>query len=222
MPSLFERAVQKVKSYQPDLFVLSGDLIDYPLELFDDPFLQEQGRKDLTLVRELMDNLTCPVAVVYGNHDHPVLFRQVFEDVRTEQRVHRVRVLSFLDEEGPDNVPVRSGEEYLRFRATLARRDAVPQVHVQHYVVWPERNADYPHTYGEGRSLRDAIVANGNVRLVLSGHFHAGVEPTQEGNVWFATVPAFCEFPHPFWIYDLNDHDLTWSQHNLAGNHSRA
>ena len=90
-----------------------------------------------------------------------------------------------------------------------------PQIHVQHYIVWPPRNESYPHTYGDGEDMRDAIVANGAVRLVLSGHYHAGVEPFAEANAWFATVPAFCETPHPFWAYDLTGSDLAWTQYEL-------
>ncbi len=208
MPDLFARAVERIASLQPDLFVLSGDLLDYPLDRMDDARLRAQGMQDLALIAGLLRGIPCPMTLVYGNHDHPELFRHVFGPLAQDQRVDGIRVLSFLDDEGPGHVPVRVGDERSRFHAAVANRSARPQIHVQHYVVWPPRNESYPHTYGDGEDMRDAIVANGAVRLVLSGHYHAGVEPFAEANAWFATVPAFCEAPHPFWVYDLNGCEL--------------
>jgi len=217
MPKLLERAVDEIYDLSPDLFVVSGDLIDYPLDELDNPERQEQARKDLLLIGELLDEVERPTVLVFGNHDHPEVFRQVFEPLDSDIRVAGVRVLSFLDEEGPGHVPIRTGDQAQRFEKALAQRSAKPQIHVQHYVVWPERNDDYPHTYGEGAAMRDAILANGFVWMVLSGHYHPGIEPKQENGTWFATAPAFCEYPHAYWVYELRRNSFTWSQRELAG-----
>lgn len=217
VPALLERAVEKIAVLKPDLFVLTGDFLDFPLGEIDDPERRAQAKSDLLLIGEFLDEIACPTALVYGNHDHPEVFRQVFDPLENDFRVAGVQILSFLDEEGPNNVPVRTGDEARLFQSALAQRSARPQIHVQHYLVWPERNDSYPHTYGDGAAMLDAILANGNVWLVLSGHYHPGVEPGQVSGVWFATAPAFCEFPHPFWVYEIGRNSFTWSQHELAG-----
>jgi predicted MPP superfamily phosphohydrolase len=217
MPELFARAVEEIAGADPDLFVLSGDLLDYPLESMDDPDVKSLAVKDLELVARLMEGLTCTTAVVFGNHDHPDLFRQVFEPLAVDQVVEGLRVLLFLDAEGAGNVPWRQGTEQRRFEDALSDTVMLPQIHVQHYLVWPQRNEDYPHTYGNGESMRRDIVASGVVRLVLSGHYHRGVIPTFNKGVWFATVPAFAESPHPYWLYELSGDQLRWTQHELAG-----
>ena len=74
----------------------------------------------------------------------------------------------------------------------------------------------YPHTYGDGEWMRDMIVGSGNVRLVLSGHYHRGVPLFRVKDTFFATVPSFCEAPHPFWIYELNGENVTPRQHTVA------
>ena len=216
MPELFARAVDRIAALDPDLLVLSGDLLDYPLDAMADPATQAQARLDLALVADLLGRLTCPLAVVYGNHDHPALFHEFFGHLPTDQTAASLRVLSFLDDEGEANVPVRTGSERRRFVDVLDDAGSPPQIHVQHYIVWPEYNEGYPHTYGIGAQMRDAIVGSGLVRLVLSGHFHLGVAPTCDKGVTFATVPAFCEPPHPFWVYDLSGDGVSYTEHVLA------
>ncbi len=219
MPERFAQAIERIAALNPDLLVLSGDLIDYPLgspQQMADPTLQAQARLDLELIAELLARLDCPQALVYGNHEHPALFREVFGHVSSDQTVAGYRVLSFWDEEGEGNVPQRTGAERRRFDDALADASSLSQVHVQHYPVWPECSQDYPYTYGNGAQMRDAIVDSGRVRLVLSGHYHDGVAPFVERGVTFATIPAFCVAPHPFWVYDLADDGVTCTSHTLV------
>jgi hypothetical protein len=78
--------------------------------------------------------------------------------------------------------------------------------------VWPELNSGYPYTYGEGAWLREQILESGRVRLVLSGHYHRGVSPFRENSTYFATVPGFAEHPHPYWIYEIDGHQVRHRQ----------
>jgi hypothetical protein len=64
--------------------------------------------------------------------------------------------------------------------------------------------------------MREEIIASGNVRLVLSGHYHPGVPPLADKGVTFVTAPAFAEPPHRFWTYDLSGGDVAWQSHRLA------
>ena len=208
MPERFAQALERIRALSPDILVISGDLLDYPMDALDDPVTQQQGRQDLELIAELLDTLPLPVALVHGNHDHPALIDQVFGHLPNDQIVNGYRVLTFRDDEGENHVPVRAGQEQARFLAALQDPSSLPQIHIQHYVVWPERNEEYPHTYGTGASMREAIIGAGTVRLVLSGHYHTGVPLFFDKGVWFATARAFAETPHPFTIYEIEEHDL--------------
>jgi 3',5'-cyclic AMP phosphodiesterase CpdA len=203
MPQRFAEALTHIRALTPDLLVISGDLLDYPMDKLGDPASRDQGRKDLQLIAALLEGLPFPVALVHGNHDHAGLIDEVFGHLPNDQTVAGYRVLTFRDDEGANHVPERVGKEQARFVAALHDDTSLPQIHVQHYVVWPERNEEYPHTYGKGAEMREALIASGNVRLVLSGHYHIGVPPFHDKGVWFATVRGFTEAPHPFNIYDI-------------------
>lgn len=204
MPAYFEAALTQIRRYDPDLFVLSGDLLDYPFDGFGDAETEAQGLADLNLIAGLLKTMPVPIVVIHGNHDHPHLLAQVFADTPNDYSGNGFRVLAFADDEGADHVPVRVGASQAHFLDALAAADSLPQVHVQHYVVWPERNVGYPHTYGQGAHMRDQIIASGNVRLVLSGHYHPGIPLFADKGVYFSTVPGFAEAPHRFCIYDLD------------------
>jgi 3',5'-cyclic AMP phosphodiesterase CpdA len=216
MPDTFARALDEIQAHRPDVLVLSGDLLDFPFEGMNDPVLQSAGLADLQLIADLLAPLPMPQLVIPGNHDHPALVEHVFPAGSGEITVKGYRILAFRDQEGPQHVPQRTGDERQRFRSALAGGHSLPQVHVQHYVVWPERNADYPHTYGEGAAMREAITASGNVRLVLSGHYHAGVPLFADKGVYFATIPAFTEAPHPYTIYDLEGDTVTGQTYRMS------
>ena len=220
MPERFAAALNAIQAASPDLLVISGDLIDYPMDKLDDPSTQAQGRKDLVIIANMIQALPFPIALVHGNHDHPALIDEVFGHLPNDQTVNGYRVLTFRDDEDANHVPIRVGHERARFQAALADPTSLPQIHVQHYVVWPERNEEYPHTYGAGAQMRQEIINSGNVCLVLSGHYHIGVPPFQDNGVWFATVRGFTEAPHPYNIYDLaqtaNGVVLTSHTHTLA------
>lgn len=217
MPDYFAQALTQIQALAPDVLVLSGDLLDYPLDGLDDVVLQAAGLEDLRLIAGLLAPLPMPTLIVPGNHDHPGLLEHVFPAGDGELMVQGYRLIAFRDHEGPHFVPQRVGAERRRFRDALADGDSFPQVHVQHYLVWPERNEGYPHTYGEGAAMREAIIASGNVRLVLSGHYHTGVPLFADKGVYFATVPSFTEAPHTFAVYDLEGETVTGRTYRLAG-----
>lgn len=206
IPARFAEALQQIKLHSPDLLVISGDFIDHPFEAWDDSETLEQGRRDLELIASLLEDSPYPLAVVHGNHDHLRIFEQVFGHIPNDQIVGGYRILTFRDDEGANHVPERIGQEQERFLAALSDTSSLPQIHIQHYVVWPERNEGYPHTYGTGEQMREAIINSGKVRLVLSGHYHTGVPLFADNGVWFATARGFTESPHPFHLYDLNEH----------------
>ena len=64
----------------------------------------------------------------------------VFRHIPNDQEVSGYRVICFNDDEGDDNVPLRVGSERQRFLSVVTNTASLPQIHIQHYVVWPERN----------------------------------------------------------------------------------
>lgn len=208
MPGLIEEAVQCLRREAPDVVAVTGDLLDYPLYDLHEGALADRGTRDLELIRELFEPLTCPVAFLYGNHDHPGLFREVFRDQPTELEVKGHRIFLFFDDEVRHNIPQRMGTERERFLAALADADPRPQIHLQHYLTAPEMDHGYPMNYAEAESMRAALEADPRARLVLSGHYHQGISPFMGGSTWYATAPAFCERPHAFQLLTFDGEEV--------------
>ncbi len=219
MAGLLGSAAEILRTERPDLVVVSGDLLDHPSYGLNDPELRRRGLMDLSLIRDVVEGIGCPYAVVHGNHDHPELVQDVFgsrdPSPLDEILVDGHRVILFHDDEVEANVPQRMGGERNRFLRVVDEAGA-PQIHVQHFVVRPELREGYPHSYREAGELGDRILRSGNVRLVLSGHYHRGVEPFREGDTWFSTAPSFAEPPHCLRLYDLDGSDLTWRDVSIA------
>ncbi len=214
-PDLIAKGARLMAAHSPDLVAITGDLVDYPLDVLDDPDTVALGEKDLHLVRECFDSLSCPVAYVHGNHDHPTSFRRVFSDQPFDFDVQGFRVIIFFDEEGDHHVPQRVGAERARFQSVLSDDDPRPQIHLQHYMIFPEHSGGYPYNYDNAAELKAALLADSRRKLVLSGHYHEGEDLMAEGHVCFATARAFREPPHPFRVYEITDADITQAEYTL-------
>ena len=208
-PDLIAEGARHIAEHSPDLVAVTGDLVDYPLDALDDFDTVALGEKDLHLVRECFDSLSCPVAYVHGNHDHPASFRRIFSDQPFDFDVQGFRVISFLDEEGDHHVPQRVGAERARFQSVLSDGDPRPQIHLQHYMIFPVYDADYSYNYGNAAELKAALLADSRRKLVLSGHYHEGEDLISDNHVYFATARAFFDPPHPFRVYEISGTDIT-------------
>ena len=174
-PELLEEAVERLCSERPDVVVVTGDLVDHPFYALSTGECREEAKQDVQLIKRTVEALGCPAIIIHGNHDHREASLDALADVPRDQRIGGYRFVTFHDEEVSRNVPQRLSEERERFHAILDDDDPTPQIHIQHYVVWPRRNEGYPHTYAEADSMRERIVSSGKVRLVLSGHYHPGI-----------------------------------------------
>ena len=216
MPELLARAVADIAAEAPDLLVIGGDLLDYPSHAPADGDLPAAAERDLRLIDEVLGRLECARVVVHGNHDPADRVFGVFGHLPRDRVCSGHRVICFSDDEVDNNVPQRMGPQREKFLEVTGAGDGPPQIHVQHYVVWPEMREGYPHSYREAAHLRERIVGCGRVRLVLSGHYHRGLAPFRDGKTHFATAPAFCEPPHPYWLYELTGEQLRWERRQVG------
>ncbi len=130
---------------------------------------------DLALIADLLDELTCPLAVVYGNHDHPALFHEFFGIcLPTASQLPSRRVFPRRRRRGQR--PLRTGSERRRFTDVLADEASPPQIHVQHYVssVGTQRRLSAHLWRRKASRCATPSSPHGVVRLVLSGHYHRG------------------------------------------------
>jgi 3',5'-cyclic-AMP phosphodiesterase len=215
IPQLLPQALEAIAAQKPDLLVVTGDLIDHPFEAMDSEENRRLGRLDLEWCAQAWRDFPCPVTVLYGNHDHPGLFKEVFVDQKIDQAVGPYRVLSFWDEEGESHVPTRQGAQWLRFESVLNDADPRPQIHLQHYLVAPRRDEGYPHTYDAKLELQQRIAAAGKVRLVLSGHYHPGEKLFEKQGTYYGVAPAFCQKPHLYRIYTLGGEKISCQEFSL-------
>ncbi len=216
--ALLRTATPTIRDLAPDLIVLSGDLLEFPRSDADSrhPFDPIPGaRRDLVYLRRWLEELAVPHVVIPGNHDDMALVEEVFHPSGTRD-LGGYRLVTFHDPEDADHVPHRTGRQRERFEQVLADPTSPPQIHLQHYLIWPPYRDGYPYAYADAEALAEQIVGSGNVRLVLSGHYHEGVPPLRLGDTWFAAAPAFCEPPYIFWAYDLAEDVLQHSAYHLA------
>ena len=203
-PDLLAQAIAEISTHSPDVLAVTGDLVDVPFYGMNDPEILDRTKQDLDLLKGIINRIDCPVIYLYGNHDHPGSFRDIFGDQTLDQTIDGYRFVTFLDDEVRDNTAERLGDQRERFDRVLSDSDPTPQIHLQHYVLWPERNEGYPHSYRDSTDLKTRITESGKVTLSLSGHYHAGVDAYEEDGTWFATSRAFCEHPHPYRLYEID------------------
>lgn len=209
MPGLLAGALEDARKREADVVALTGDLIDVPSYILDDPSCVAgcwlAAEDDYRLLSELLVASELPFVVVPGNHDAPELVGKVFGFGPYVRDLGPFRFVSFWDEEEHgSHIPRRVGRERRRFLDALGDPDPKPQIHLQHFVITPSLNDGYPYTYADGEELRRRIVTSGRVRLSLSGHFHAGTPVMPAGESAFVTGRAFTAWPHPYRIYDLD------------------
>lgn len=218
MAELFPEALHRLAMFRPDLIAVTGDLVDVPDEWLADPSTADAAlmRRDYLFVRETLEATGIPYRIVAGNHDNEAAMWEAFGPMPRDGHVRDWRVVCFDDREAADHVPHRTGESRALLERCLNDGDASPQVHLQHYLVWPVLNEGYPHTYADGPAMADAMSRSGRVRLSLSGHYHTGVEPTGRDGVTFAAAPAFCVAPFAWRVYELDGEAVRCAAGQLA------
>jgi len=212
MPSLFRKALQEICLKKVDYLAVTGDLLDVPgwLQSPAAGFSQdvpehwcEAAFEDYQQIKSWLDASGLPYQVLPGNHDLPAAFWRVFDANEHVHTLQGIRFVRFCDHKHEGHRPRRFTPERDRWEEMLADAKGPTQVHLQHYVVTPDLNEEYPHTYEEGQYLARRMNASGCVSLSLSGHFHPGTKLHHHGSTTFAATPAFCESPFRWRIYNL-------------------
>lgn len=222
-PDLFAEALDLCRRRGADAVAVTGDLLDVPDYILsgDDYYnyrrdlFEQETEADYRLLRHLLDQSGLPWVALPGNHDWIAVMSRVFGDRPLTMDVGGYRLVSFWDRDHDAHVPRRLDRERTLWESALADEASPPQVHLQHYVITPELNQGWPHTYFEGEHLRRRMVESGRVVLSLSGHYHHGTALIEDGPCRFATTPAFGEFPHPVRFFDLVGGQVTMVEEPL-------
>lgn len=222
---LLASALERARKDDCDLVAVTGDLLDVPIYVITGETTYDYrpeewrawARADYHLIRRMLDACGLPWMVLPGNHDWEPVFREVFPEPVETQRICDIPVLSFWDREYEGHFPRRLDRERVRFMESLT--SSVPpqhQVHLQHYVIEPELNEGYPHSYAECAELAGKIAAAPGEVLCISGHYHRGTPVSRLGSGLFAVTPALCECPHRFRIYDWTSDGLAVEEITVA------
>lgn len=218
MPSLLREALSELRAEGVDAVALTGDLLDVPhwlmhptpgFETDDPPPWRDAVRADYQHIKTMLDNCGLPYLVLPGNHDWPEVMWEVFDPMQRSLEIKGCRIVRFCDYEHSANVPRRFYPERDFWEDELRRSAELPQVHLQHYVIYPTLDEGYPYNYAEAEFLSTKLSESTTTTLCLSGHFHRGIDLVQLGRTTFAGSPAFCDAPHRYRIFSLVDDTIT-------------
>jgi Icc protein len=210
VPQLLEAMAQRIADEAPDLVAVTGDLLDVPHALLDGDrsydlkTIVQQSLADYGLVRRWLEGLGQPWMVLPGNHDYGPAFDVVFGTSPEVMRFGEVAVHAFRDWEQAGNQALRIGPSRARFEHLLENAtETSREVHLQHFVVRPHVDYNYPLLYGDSDDIAARAAQAPGRRLLLSGHWHGGTPMVTLGQAQSAVCPAFCEPPHPYRVFEF-------------------
>ena len=194
IPGLLDTALQKLnRETQPDVLLLAGDIVNDA----NDTIL-------LHTLRKHFDSVSCPWFAIPGNHDpSPDLFYRIFPPCPDYMDIQGVRIIPFpYDLQTATYQAFRTKKEISRLQQLAA--DKHPSVMLQHVPLFPPGRVCCPYNYENAEQIISAA-QNCNVRLSISGHFHAGFSPFYDAPFPILAVPALCECNFPFAVIDLDE-----------------
>ena len=106
MPTLLDRFSKCLENHNPDVLVMSGDVLDTPGIVLKggspdhkthDEWI-EDAKADFTLVKEWFEGTSIPYVVVPGNNDHEGAFASVFGGPPEPVDIAGLRFFCFWDE----------------------------------------------------------------------------------------------------------------------------
>lgn len=210
LPKLLEALAPRIRDEAPDLVAVTGDLLDVPHALLDGDksydlkTIVQQSLADYALVRRWLEGLGRPWMVLPGNHDYGPAFDVAFGTSPEVMQLGECAVHAFRDWEQAGNQALRIGPSRARFEQLLENAtETSREVHLQHFVVRPHVDYNYPLLYGDSDDIAARVAQAPGRRLLLSGHWHGGTPMVAIGQAQSAVCPAFCEPPHPYRVFDI-------------------
>jgi len=225
MPRLLAGALAKLQEQSVDLLAVTGDLLDVPDWLTQPPPDTEPDEPqtwrtaaldDYRLIKQALDTAGLPYMALPGNHDAPDLFWQVFDRAAHHRQIGEHTIFRFCDHEHAGHIPRRFLSERQRWEQVLAQADSPAQIHLQHYLILPPIQSDYPYQYAEAEFLANQMAQSQRVQLSLSGHYHPGTALHWRGPTCFTAGPAFCIAPFRWRVYEVNPAEITFTEHALG------
>ncbi len=192
-----------------DAIVLLGDLIEDPTDA--------GAERDLAALEQTIHDAAgnLPLIMVPGNHDgNADLVLSIFGDRPGPHEVRGYRLHSFLDGWDECDVCRRPREDMRRFAEEAGPRSDKPLIVLQHNPLHPPIESEYPYILADCESIMSAY-SDAGVLLSLSGHYHAGQEPSRSGGVSYYTCPALCESPFRYAMVTLEGREVTVTEHPL-------
>lgn len=206
MPHLLTDVIESVKVESIDVIIITGDIIDTPYPLLESNF--SAAKEDYRLIKKILAQSKIPYLCVYGNHDDPNAYLEVFpkEDVIN---IKGYEFIPFYDHQlGNENV-AREGGEFEKLKNVCSKKGQKNQIHIQHYLIHPKDNLAFPHTYSNAEEIKTTMTTEHRVLLCLSGHQHRGHELEKVNETYFYTGQSLCE-PHlPYSIIEINGESIS-------------
>ncbi len=170
-----------------DALAVLGDVIENGLH--------PAARADLQAVKAQLEAFGVPMVCVPGNHDRsPALFAEVFGPCEPVQ-LGSFRLIPFADTYDEQDICTRDFP--LMKRRFSGIRPGETVIVCQHSAILPKVESSYPYPPPRHLEIADAYRRAG-VSLSLSGHYHDGMAPVQDGSCMHLCVPALCEQPFSY------------------------
>ncbi len=205
--------IDKIKDRNVDFIAVTGDLVDAVADSQDfadvtrDYIMKKRSwykriKEYYLRVKNILKDSGIPYVALPGNHDFaPVLLETFTMDYLN---IDGIYIKRFLDYENAVHVPVRS--DRFMWESLLSDSSRPVQVHLQHFLIYPDINEEYPYTYINGNMMKELMawkINNNRLLLSLSGHYHPGTEFYQFNNCYFSTASAFYKPLSSFRIYSI-------------------
>ena len=215
MSGLLAQSLEYLRQEQINLVVLSGDLVDAPDDESVDPAkLPALVLREYQHFKEILETSGLPYHCMPGNHDDLGLFFTVFGR-QPEFEIKDHFFCTFYDHQH-EGIPIfRENEQWQQFEKVIAQPGPRNQIHLQHYLIRPEYNDGWPHTYANAGEISTLLEKSQRVLLTLSGHYHKGANLSCEG-VRYHTAKSFCDPPCHFYVIEIREGKVQIVERDMA------
>jgi len=194
---LFQQVLFRYREDPPAAIVVLGDFLDQPSL----PGAREDFQRIVSLLRET----GWPAVIVQGNHDLPEEdFLAVAGDLAVEKEISGFLLYPFADRYLPDETCFRTEESLERFRKVCLEKPGRPVIALQHNVVYPCLEQNYPMNFNNSQEIISCY-SQLSVQLSLSGHYHHGLPCQERAGVQYLCVPSLCEPPFSYLMVEIAD-----------------